>query len=171
MKRTTTKLRAKAHLGRGLSRSPSPTKNVPGLVHFFVGRATGTSAIPDLPLASQVKALEAGLPQSELTDLQASLSLTNDRLVSLVGLSKSTFHRYKGTSTNLDPLVSDRVVRFALLLSKAIKVFGGKEDAKKWLMSPQFGLGGEVPLDYAKTEVGAREVENLLGRVEYGVYA
>jgi uncharacterized protein (DUF2384 family) len=28
-----------------------------------------------------------------------------------------------------------------------------------------------VPLDYAETEIGAREVENLLGRIEYGVYS
>jgi putative toxin-antitoxin system antitoxin component (TIGR02293 family) len=90
--------------------------------------------------------------------------------LSLVGLSKATFHRRKTTGTNLNPLVSDRVVRFAVLLSKAIKVFGSKDDANKWLNSPQFGLGGAVPLDYAKSEIGAREVEKLLGRIEYGVY-
>jgi uncharacterized protein (DUF2384 family) len=28
-----------------------------------------------------------------------------------------------------------------------------------------------VPLDYAETEIGAREVEDLLGRIEYGVYS
>lgn len=140
-------------------------------MRFLVDTATGSSSIPDLSLASQVEALAAGLPQSELIDLQDSLAITNDQLVQLVGLSKATFHRYKITGVNLDPLVSDRVARFALLLSRAIKVFGSHEDAKTWLMSPQFGLGGELPLDYAKTEVGAREVENLLGRIEYGVYA
>jgi len=43
--------------------------------------------------------------------------------------------------------------------------------ARRWLSSPQRGLGGAVPLDYAETEIGAREVEDLLGRIEYGVYA
>ena len=61
-------------------------------------------------------------------------------------------------------------VRFAMLLSKAITVFGSQDEANKWLKSPQFGLGGAVPLDFAKSEVGAREVEKLLGRIEYGVY-
>ncbi len=32
-------------------------------------------------------------------------------------------------------------------------------------------LSGAVPLDYASTEVGAREIENLLGRIEYSVYS
>ena len=40
-----------------------------------------------------------------------------------------------------------------------------------WLRSQQLGLGGEVPLDYAESEVGAREVEDLLGRIEFGVYS
>jgi uncharacterized protein (DUF2384 family) len=39
------------------------------------------------------------------------------------------------------------------------------------LTHKQPGLGGAVPLDFAKTEIGAREVENLLGRIEYGVYS
>jgi len=26
-------------------------------------------------------------------------------------------------------------------------------------------------LDYAETEIGAREVDNLLGRIDYGVYS
>jgi putative toxin-antitoxin system antitoxin component (TIGR02293 family) len=56
-------------------------------------------------------------------------------------------------------------------MGKAVKVFGGIEEARQWLNSPQFGLGGAVPLDYAETEIGAREVENLLGRIEYGVYS
>ena len=30
---------------------------------------------------------------------------------------------------------------------------------------------GAVPLDYAETEIGAREVDNLLGRIEYSVYS
>ncbi len=49
--------------------------------------------------------------------------------------------------------------------------FGGIEAARQWLKSPQRGLGGVIPLDYAQTETGAREVENLLGRIDYGVYS
>ena len=45
------------------------------------------------------------------------------------------------------------------------------DDGRRWLTSPQVGLGGAIPLEYAETEVGAREVENLLGRIEYGVYS
>ena len=91
-------------------------------------------------------------------------------LASRLGISKATLHRRK-TRGWLGPSESERVVRFARLMRKAAKVFGGSDEARQWLNSPQFGLGGAVPLDYAETEIGAREVENLLGRIEYGVYS
>ena len=142
-----------------------------GVVNYYVHGPLETLVDADFTAANLVKALEAGLPVTELTDLQASLDVPAERLAPMLGISKATFHRRKGTGSKLTPAVSDRVVRFARLLGKAVKVFGGIEDAKQWLNSPQFGLGGAVPLDYAKTEVGAREVENLLGRIEYGVYS
>jgi len=56
-------------------------------------------------------------------------------------------------------------------MGQAVEVMESEETARQWLTSPQFGLGGAAPLDYAETEVGAREVEDLLGRIEYGVYS
>ncbi|MBT5926451.1 MAG: DUF2384 domain-containing protein [Verrucomicrobia bacterium] len=44
-------------------------------------------------------------------------------------------------------------------------------NAQKWMDSPQVGLSGKTPLHYAKTEVGAREIESLLGRIEFAVYS
>jgi len=87
-----------------------------------------------------------------------------------LGISRATLHRRRA-SGRLDPEESDRVVRFARLLGKAIEVLESAENAQRWLRSPQLGLGGEVPLDYAESEVGAREVEDLLGRIEFGVYS
>jgi putative toxin-antitoxin system antitoxin component (TIGR02293 family) len=89
----------------------------------------------------------------------------------MLGISKATFHRKRGNASKLTPAVSDRVVRYASLLGQAFKVFEDFDSAKHWLNAPQFGLGGAAPLEYAKTEIGARDVENLLGRIEYGVYS
>ena len=112
-----------------------------------------------------------GLPFRELQVLQTSLALPSEKLAPMLGTSKAAFHRSKGAASRLNSAVSDRVVRYARLLAFAVKVFGNQEDAKQWLKAPQFGLGGAVPLDYAKTEIGAREVETLLGRIQDGVYS
>lgn len=123
------------------------------------------------PTASQVvKKLREGLPVRELNDLQATLELPKDKLALMLGMSKSTFDRRR-TGKRLEPGESDRVVRFARLMGRAVEVFASETSAREWLKSPQLGLGGEVPLDFAQTEVGAREVEDLLGRIEQGVYS
>jgi len=93
-----------------------------------------------------------------------------ERLAHRLGSSRATLHRRK-LEGRLGREQSDRVVRFARLMGKAVEVFQTEEDARRWLTSPQVGLGGAMPLDYAETEVGAREVEDLLGRIEYGVYS
>jgi putative toxin-antitoxin system antitoxin component (TIGR02293 family) len=141
-----------------------------GIVNYCIHGQAGK--INDVSLASPqiIGAIKVGLPIQELRDLQASLDVQMENLYPILGISKATFHR-RQVEGRLDQAESDRVVRFAKLMGKAIKVLESEENARKWLNSPQFGLGGAVPLQYAETELGAREVENLLGRIEYGVYS
>lgn len=117
-----------------------------------------------------IEAIRAGLPVQELEALQTSLDVPMDKLAPKLGMSKATLHRRKAQG-RLGPMESDRVIRFARLMGKAVEVMEGEHAARRWLTSPQVGLGGAVPLDYAETEVGGREVEDLLGRIEYGVYS
>jgi putative toxin-antitoxin system antitoxin component (TIGR02293 family) len=117
-----------------------------------------------------IRKLKAGLPVKEVDDLRRSLDLPMERLGAMLGISKATWHR-RQQAGKLEPAESDRVVRYARLMGRAIAVLESEENARKWLNSPQVGLSGAVPLEYAETEVGCREVENLLGRIEYGVYS
>jgi putative toxin-antitoxin system antitoxin component (TIGR02293 family) len=117
-----------------------------------------------------IQAIQSGLPVRELSDLQASLDVPMERLAPMLGISKATLQRRK-SGRRLGLAESDRVVRFARLMGKATEVMESPESARKWLNSRQTGLGGAVPLEYAETEVGAREVEDLLGRIEHGVYS
>jgi putative toxin-antitoxin system antitoxin component (TIGR02293 family) len=117
-----------------------------------------------------IRRIQKGLPFSELEALQRDLDLPLDQLAGKLSISRATLHRRK-TARRLSPEESDKVMRFSRLLEHAATVFGTVERARAWLKFPQFGLGGAVPLDYAKTEIGAREVDNLLGRIDYGVYS
>ena len=55
--------------------------------------------------------------------------------------------------------------------STAVQLYDGDQAAAvTWLKSPCRALGGEVPLDFAKSELGAHEVENVIGRLEHGVF-
>jgi putative toxin-antitoxin system antitoxin component (TIGR02293 family) len=149
------------------SASSGLKKAIGGVVSYCVHGPTGKLSFPS---SKMVEVLRVGLPVYELDALQASLAVPMEKLVPMLGISKATLHRRKAEG-RLDQAESDRVVRFAKLMGKAVEVMESEENARQWLNSPQFGLGGAVPLEYAETEVGAREVENLLGRIEYGVYS
>src|SRR5262249_49789658 len=96
------------------------------------------------------------------------LDLPFEQLAAKLCISRSTLQRRK-IAGRLSSEESDKVIRFSRLLDHAIDVFGDIEKARAWLKHPQYGLGGAIPLDYAETEIGAREVDNLLGRIDYGV--
>ncbi len=111
-----------------------------------------------------------GLPLAEFHALRDLLGLTEERMAGLLGMSRATLHRRKAHGT-LDRAASDRLVRFARLLARASDVLGSEKAARSWLAAPAVAFRGECPLDFADTEIGAREVEALLGRIEHGVFS
>jgi putative toxin-antitoxin system antitoxin component (TIGR02293 family) len=122
------------------------------------------------PAAKTVELIERGLPWTEAEALAGALEVTLDTLASLLAIPSATFYRRR-RARRFSTQESDRLMRFARLWWLACDVFESEAGARAWLKAPQFGLGGAVPLDYAATEAGAREVEDLLRRIEYGVLA
>ena len=118
----------------------------------------------------QIGRIHAGLSFRAVLNLQKALDLPMEKLASVLGMSRATLHRRK-IQGKIDKEESEKLVRYQRLLKKAEDVFGDAASAREWLTHKQTGLGGAVPLDFAKSEIGAREVENLLGRIEYGVYS
>jgi len=126
-----------------------------------------------LPIATvrqQIDRMQAGLSFRAVTNLQKALDLPLATMATVLGMSRATLHRRK-IQGKIDPDESERLMRYQRLLKKAEDVFGDVESARTWMTTKQPGLGKAAPLEFARTEIGAREVENLLGRIEYGVYS
>lgn len=85
--------------------------------------------------------------------------------------NKTTGTHVWATEGRLQTDESERLFRIAALYDRAIEVLGDPERARAWFKEPKKALGMKTPLQYADTEPGAREVENLLGRLEYGVFS
>lgn len=118
-----------------------------------------------------VARVQAGLLVDEFDILRTMLGLSVEKLAALIGISVATLSRRRATKQPLDRDHSDRLVRYARLFWQAVALFDGDErTARDWLARPASGLGGAAPLDFAETEIGAREVEDLIGRLEHGVY-
>jgi putative toxin-antitoxin system antitoxin component (TIGR02293 family) len=132
--------------------------------------ATLRRSQPIATIHQQIQRIHAGLSFRAVESLQKALDVPLEKVASVLGMSRATLHRRK-IQGKIDKEESEKLVRFQRLLKKAEDVFGDAASAREWLTHKQTGLGYAVPLDFAKTEIGAREVENLLGRIEYGVYS
>jgi putative toxin-antitoxin system antitoxin component (TIGR02293 family) len=117
-----------------------------------------------------VKDVREGFAFSELEALRDWLELPMERLAACLGIARATLHRRKQAG-RLTPDESEKVLRFRRLMDQATGIFGSEDEARSWLSRPKRGLGGAVPLEYAGSEIGAREVEMLLGRIDYSVYS
>lgn len=127
------------------------------------------AAYADDPAAAVDRVL-AGLPVEEFDALRAMLGLPVEAMAAKIGISVATLSRRRAKKQPLDRDHSDRLMRYARLYWMAVDYFGEQATARDWLARPARGLGGRSPLEFAETEMGAREVEDLIGRLEHGVY-
>ena len=119
--------------------------------------------------ASLLKRLDEGLSYAAFERLKRRLKVTSQELADAALISRRTLARRKSTG-RFDSDESDRLVRITRVFSRAIELYGGDEElAQAWMMRPRPALGGPSPVEMAKTEVGAREVEKLIHQIEHGV--
>jgi putative toxin-antitoxin system antitoxin component (TIGR02293 family) len=135
--------------------------------HFYV-TLLGLDAFETPAL---LRSVEAGFPYRAFERFQRNVGLPTEALASLVQIPRRTLARRR-EEDRLTAEESDRLLRASRLFGKAIALFEGDADAARgWFSTPAPALARRTPLDVAATEVGAREVENLLGRLEHGVFS
>lgn len=78
---------------------------------------------------------------------------------------KTTLHRRE----RLTPEESQRLERLARITALAEQVWEDRALAHEFLTSAQPQLDGERPVELARTDLGAREVEELLLGIEYAL--
>ena len=122
-------------------------------------------------LAAWQAVVSKGVPIASAEALKRRIDIGDEMLARLLGVSEKTLSRARAANARLDPVVSDRLLRVARISALAIEVLEGEAQAMHWLKRPQIGLGGSTPLSLLTTDVGSAEVQNLLFRIEHGVYA
>ena len=132
------------------------------------GRTLGLKATSPRELIRQI---ELGFSFSRLRLLESQSGLPVARIASIIGIPERTLARRRN-SGRLTSDESERLLRVSAVFEKAVDLFeGDRAAALKWLTSPKKALENETPLLYSRTELGAREVENLIGRLEHGVFS
>ena len=135
--------------------------DVLGGASVFKGRTVPTST----ELRERIK---RGLPYRSLESVRERLGLSVPEAASVLHMPPRTLARRRQTR-KLDADESDRLYRIARVAAQAFAVFGTEDRAATWLRRPNRALNGEVPLHLLDTDVGARQIEDILGRIEHGV--
>ena len=117
-----------------------------------------------------IERIERGLPYSTLDRLQKNTGFTTEQMIDLLQVPKRTLARRKAAG-KLSADESDRLVRLARVYAKALHLFNGDADATTaWLVQSQRAFAGVPPIEMIRTDVGAQEVETLVGQLEHGVF-
>jgi putative toxin-antitoxin system antitoxin component (TIGR02293 family) len=112
-------------------------------------------------------AIREGFPPAVVEELMRTSGLTLKELAGALDLSPRSLQRRRN-SGRLARYESDRLYRLARLVAIAREYLGGQDRAMRWLKHPNRALGGLAPVAAIDTELGARQVENILGRIAYG---
>ena len=133
---------------------------------YYYVKLLGLNTDDPLELVDRV---QKGLSFGALERFQKNTALSTKDLADVVQITLRTIIRRKEQG-RLQPEESDRLLRASRVFGKALELFeGDAEAARRWLSTPQRALCGSRPIAVARVDVGAREVENLIGRLEHGI--
>ena len=143
--------------------NPVKVVSAPDGVQLFLRlRATKANELRD--------AVRRGLPFSTMETLSDQLELSPQQCSEVLAIPARTVARRK-ENKQLNPQESDRLYRVARAASQAVEVLGSLDKARLWLKTPNRALSCEPPLDLIDTEIGARQVEEVLLRLNYGIFS
>ena len=117
-----------------------------------------------------IEAITNGLAASLARELAQKLDVTLQDMAGLLRLNPRTFQRRLDEGW-LSLTESERLWELSRLFYRAVEVLESEAGAVHWFKNPIQALGWATPLSYARTAVGLRELDNILGRIEHGVYS
>jgi putative toxin-antitoxin system antitoxin component (TIGR02293 family) len=121
--------------------------------------------------AELVELTREGLPADILNTMADELAIQKVIVAKMLGISERTLSRRLAVNALLTAEESDRMVRLARVLAQAKETLGDMEKAGRWLQTSNRALEGDRPFDRLDTDAGVRSVEQVLGRIAYGVYS
>jgi putative toxin-antitoxin system antitoxin component (TIGR02293 family) len=111
-----------------------------------------------------------GVKKQQIRRLGEALCLPNTVLASLLAINVRTIQR-QPEGKPFDRQVSDRAIKLAKVAVRGIEVFGDAAEFCAWLRAPSMVLGERTPLSLLESIVGIDLVDDVLGRIEHGVYS
>lgn len=150
-------------------KNPNPPLNVAeepavALTSYYPARYYGSSEMDIL------KVIKKGVSKKTLDQTLQMMGFSLEDMAGLLHISERTLRRYDD-STTLNAEQSERIVELNNLYHYGAEVFGALALFKKWVNSPVLALGNKKPREFLDTSLGISILQNILGKIEYGVYS
>ena len=110
-----------------------------------------------------------GISGRAIIHMLKNTQLRQQDVAPALGMSVRTAQRLEAGKALTDEQ-SGRAWKFAEVLEQACEVFGTREQAERWMNAPAPALNRRTPIELMSTVAGTELVEQLLGRLRYGVY-
>jgi putative toxin-antitoxin system antitoxin component (TIGR02293 family) len=112
--------------------------------------------------------VRGGLPVSALLTVVEHIARTPEERRNLLVciVPEANFQRRREW---LSPNESEKTGRLASIFAMCAYVWDSEADAREFLATPHPLLDGRTPLAVSMTELGARRVEELLGKLFFGI--
>jgi putative toxin-antitoxin system antitoxin component (TIGR02293 family) len=117
-----------------------------------------------------VSIIRKGLSKKALDSMMLQMDITATDMARILHTSDRTMRRYTD-ETVLNPEQSERLLELARLFAHGLNVFGSRSRLRRWMNGPVQSLGCQKPIDLLDTSVGVSLVDDILGRIEYGIVA
>lgn len=112
-----------------------------------------------------------GLQKASLDALIGHMGVTKKLFAEeILNLSAKTLERKKA-SDKLDRHTSSHVIEIAKVMQHALEVFEDEEKVKTWIATPNRALNNMKPIDLFYIPTGLTMVDQVLGRIEEGIYS
>src|ERR1035437_10391339 len=138
--------------------------------NVLMGQTAAIPVVSPPPFSFDWREIERGLPLSTLEEFSAYSGIAVKDLLEVVIPARTLKHRrQRKEPLSLDE--SDRLARVARVYALAVRVFGNPEKARRWLTKPKVRFDERTPLAMLRTDLGGRQVEEMLIQIDEGMFA
>jgi putative toxin-antitoxin system antitoxin component (TIGR02293 family) len=139
-----------------------------------IARWLGGKALVKLDIRTDfdiIRASESGITKASVDELSRSIGVSKkDMAEEILSVSVKTLER-KDPSDKLDKKLSSHALEVARVMQHAYEVFEDEEKAKQWLNRANRALNSVAPIHLLDTMTGINMVNDILTRIEEGVYS
>lgn len=138
--------------------------------HLHIDYVSLGKTLERLSPVALAQVVEDGIPVRAYHNVAEATGLSQGDLAEVLGVS-TRYLQNKDKDDLLNTTSSERLVQLANIWNLGLKVFGDKDELRSWLIEPSAPLEGKTPMELMTNAIGMEEVEQLLGRIQHGVYS